>query len=80
MKKIIIKETDRFYSRKKKNKYISEYLVYVNVDGNNIACEIALGDNERAIAVHEFALTYFQHLDKYTDIINYIEEITNYKY
>lgn len=79
MRKIIVKEVDRFYSRKKGKNYISEYLIYINIDGKNIACKEVLGQTEKSLAVTEYFVTHFETIPSIDDISNYIEEITTYK-
>jgi hypothetical protein len=79
MTKIIVKEIDRFYSRKRGKNYISEYLIYINIDGKNIECKEVLGQNEKSLAVTEYLVTYFKTIPNIDEVSNYIEEITNYK-
>jgi hypothetical protein len=79
MTKIIVKEIDRFYSRKKGKNYISEYLIYINIDGKNIACREVLGQTEKSLVVTEYLVTHFKTIPNSDDISNYVEEITNYK-
>ena len=64
MKKIIVKETSQ-----------NTYLIYVTVDGINIACEIANNHEEKIISVNTFLLVYFYDYTK-DDIKNIVEEIT----
>lgn len=64
MKKIIVKETSQ-----------KTYLIYVTVDGINIACEFANNREEKTIAVNTFLLVYFYDYTK-DDIKNIVEEIT----
>jgi hypothetical protein len=79
MTKIIVKEIDRFYSRKKGKNYISEYLIYINIDGKNIACREVLGQTEKSLVVTEYLVTHFETIPNIDDVSNYVEEITNYK-
>ncbi len=79
MRKIIVKEVDRFYSRKKGKNYISEYLIYISIDGKNIACREVLGKTEKELAVTEYFVTHFETIPSIDDASNYIEEITTYK-
>jgi hypothetical protein len=80
MTKIIIKEVDRFYSRKKGKNYISEYLIYTNIHGVNVACKKVLGDDEKSLTVTEYLITYLDSIPKNAEeISNHIEEITIYK-
>jgi hypothetical protein len=75
MKKLLIKEVDRYYSKNKKDKYISEYLIYVKIDDLNLTCETAIGDNEKKDIIHELVLKHFYDYNK-QEILNLIEEIT----
>jgi len=79
MTKIIVKEVDRLYSRKKGKKYISEYLIYVNINGSNVVCSQVTGKEEKSLIVTEYLITYFDSLPNLNELHNYIEEITNYK-
>jgi len=79
MTKIIVKEVDRLYSGKKGKKYISEYLIYVNINGTNVVCSQVTGKEEKSLIVTEYLITYFDSLPNLNELHNYIEEITNYK-
>lgn len=78
-KKIIVKEVDRFYSSKKDKNYVSEYLVYVNVSGTNIACTKVIGNDEKSIVIHEYIVKFFDPIPKMSEMNDLIEEITIYK-
>lgn len=75
MKKLLIKEVDRYYSKNKKDKYISEYLIYVKIYDLNLTCETAIGDNEKKDIIHELVLKHFYDYNK-QEILDSIEEIT----
>jgi len=75
MKKILIKEIDRYYSSLDKTKYISEYLIYFKLNDKNIECESVIGNDGKRDVVHEMILKHFNDYDK-QQIINSIEEIT----
>ena len=80
MTKIIVKEIDRYYSRKIGKEYISEYLIYTNIHGANIECKIVLGESEKSLTVNEFIINNFNPIPKnFNEISNHIEEITIYK-
>lgn len=74
MKKLLIKEVDRYYSSNKKGKYISEFLIYVKIDDQNLKCETAIGDNEKKEIVNELILIHFYDYNT-KEILNSIEEI-----
>lgn len=79
MTKIIVKEVDRFYSRKKNKNYISEYLIYVSINNNNVACTQVFGEQDKTLIIHEYLISYFDHLLNFNEINSFIEEITHYK-
>lgn len=75
MQKIIIKEIDRYYSKKLVKKHISEYLIYVTVDGINTQCFNEVGENAKKERVNMLLLeTCIPLNDAVLDDI--IEEIT----
>lgn len=75
MKKILIKEIDRYYSTNRKKAYISEFLVYYKIDNQNIKCESVIGENQKIEIVNELILLYFKDYNN-SEILNSIEEIT----
>jgi len=64
MRKILIKKTG-----------YNTYLIYVNHDGINIACEIANDEIEKNISINTFLLVYFSDYSK-GNIKSIVEEIT----
>jgi hypothetical protein len=77
MQKIIVKEIDRFYSRKRGKNYISEYLIYVTIDGINTQCFNELGDQAKRERVNMLLLEMCTPLN--SSVLNeIIEEITTY--
>jgi hypothetical protein len=64
MKKIIVKETSE-----------NTYLIYVNVDGINIACEMANNQEEKIISINTFLLIHFYDYTK-NEVKDIVEEIT----
>ncbi|TXG80237.1 MAG: hypothetical protein E6R13_08510 [Spirochaetes bacterium] len=78
MQKIIIKEIDRYYSKKLGKKHISEYLIYVNVDGINTQCFNEFGEEAKKERVNMLLLETCMPLN--TAVLDdIIEEITLYK-
>jgi hypothetical protein len=75
MKKLLIKEVDRYYSINKKDTYISEYLIYVKIDDQNLICESVIGDEQKKEIIHELILRHFYDYST-KEILNSIEEIT----
>lgn len=78
MKKLLIKEVDRYYSTNKKGTYISEYIIYVKIDNQHLQCELAIGDEQKKDMVHELILKYFYDYSK-QETLNSIEKITLFK-
>lgn len=76
MKKIIIKEIDKYYSKTDKKKVISEYLVYLTIDGINIQCFNEIGDQAKKERVNMLLLNDFNAMLDQNDLMNIIEEIT----
>ena len=78
MQKIIIKEIDRYYSKKLGKKHISEYLIYVTVDGINTQCFNEFGEEAKKERVNMLLLETCMPLN--TAVLDdIIEEITLYK-
>jgi hypothetical protein len=57
-KKILIKEIDK-YTNLRKDKTISEYLVYYIVNERNVEALNAYGEKEKALKVNEILLKHF---------------------
>lgn len=79
-KNIIIKEIDRYLSRKHKNKQISEYLIYVTLeDGQKISAYTEIGEEAKKIRVNELLIEHFyQNNNLNVDIVS-IEEQSVFK-
>ena len=79
-KNIIIKETDRYLSKKHKNKQISEYLIYVTLeDGQKISAYTEIGEEAKKIRVNELLTEHFyQNNNLNVDIVS-IEEQSVFK-
>ena len=77
MQKIIIKEIDRFYSRKRGKNYISEYLIYVTIDGINTQCFNEFGNEAKKERVNMLLLEMSASLN-HSVLNEIIEEITTY--
>lgn len=78
MQKIIIKEIDRYYSKKLGKKHISEYLIYVTVDGINTQCFNEFGEEAKKERVNMLLLETCMPLNAAV-LDDIIEEITLYK-
>jgi hypothetical protein len=76
MKKIIIKEIDKYYSKTDKKKVISEYLVYLTIDDTNIQCFNEIGDHAKKERVNMLLLSDFHTMLNQNDLKDIIEEIT----
>jgi hypothetical protein len=76
-KKIVIKEIDRLYSKKVKDKFVSEYLVYLTIDNTNIMCFNEIGETSKRERVNMILLEHFSTspLNEST-LKEIIEEIT----
>lgn len=79
-KNIIIKEIDRYLSKKHKNKQISEYLIYVTLeDGQKISAYTEIGEEAKKIRVNELLIEHFyQNNNLNVDIVS-IEEQSVFK-
>jgi ribosomal protein S3 len=79
-KNIIIKEIDRYFSKKHKNKQISEYLIYVTLeDGQKISAYTEIGEEAKKIRVNELLIEHFyQNNNLNVDIVS-IEEQSVFK-
>lgn len=75
MKKIIIKEIDRYYSQRNTKKYVSEYLIYVTVDGINVQCFNEIGEQAKKERVNMLLVESCLPLNKAV-LKEIIEEIT----
>ena len=61
-KNIVIKEIDRFTSKKHKNKQVSEYLIYVALeDGKKISAYTEFGEEAKKIRVNELLTEHFYY-------------------
>jgi len=82
MKKIIIKEIDRFKSIKHKYKYVSEYLIYLDCDeaGLHINAYTEIGDTAKRDRVNELLLIHFVKEDNTKlNIEDIVEEMSLFK-
>jgi hypothetical protein len=76
-KKIVIKETDKLYSKKVKNKFVSEYLIYLTIDNINVMCFNEIGDLAKKERVNMLLLEQFSTIDLNQNVLGeIIEEIT----
>ncbi len=57
-RKILIKEIDK-YTNLKKDKIVSEYIVYYVINERNVEALIAYGDKEKDLKVNELLLKHF---------------------
>jgi hypothetical protein len=57
-KKIVIKEIDK-YTNLKKDKTLSEYIVYYIINERNVEALMAIGEKDKTLKVNEFLLKHF---------------------
>lgn len=75
MKKIVIKEIDKYKSSGFKNKTISEYLIYVLVDDNQAhSAYTVFGEEAKKLRVNSLILERFMNNNQDVDIKEIIEE------
>jgi hypothetical protein len=74
MKKIIVKETDRFKSKLHKNKTISQYLIYLNIGSVPTGGWVELGEEAKKIRVNELILLHFMENNNEINKEDVIEE------
>lgn len=58
-KRIIIKEVDKLFSVTHKDKYISEFIIYLMIGETRIEAYNELGEDAKKIRVNELLLTNF---------------------
>lgn len=76
MKKIIIKEIDKLYGKNNKNRVVSEYLIYLTIDGTNVQCFNEIGDQAKNERINMILLSAFPTTLNQNEVSNIIEEIT----
>ena len=76
MKKIIIKEIDKYSSKLYQDKTISEYLIYVELDGTRIHAYTELGEVAKKERVNELLLEHL--ITENTTTINKDEVIEEF--
>lgn len=76
MKKIKIKEIDKLYGKNNKKRVVSEYLVYLTIEGTNVQCFNEIGDQAKNERVNMILLSEFPTTLTRNDLSNIIEEIT----
>lgn len=76
MTKIVIKEIDKLYGKNNKNRVITEYLIYLNINGTNVHCFNELGDQAKNERVNMMLVNYFNIPISTSELSNIIEEIT----
>lgn len=60
MKKILVKEIEQYKSTFRKDKMISEYMIYLVMDNNKIvSANLELGEDNKRLRVNELLLQYF---------------------
>jgi len=57
-KKILIKEIDK-YTNLKKDKNLSEYIVYYIINERNVEALMAIGEKDKTLKVNELLLKHF---------------------
>ena len=71
-KNIVIKEIDRYYSKKHKGNVIPLYLIYLQLeDGTKLSAYSELGDEAKQNRVNELLVSHFNKTDQ-TDTYNKI--------
>ena len=79
-KNIVIKEIDRFTSKKHKNKQVSEYLIYVALeDGQKISAYTEIGEEAKKIRVNELLTEHFYYNNKLSVDKDSIQEQSVFK-
>ena len=75
-KKILIKEIDK-YTNLRKDKIVSEYIVYYIINERNVEALIAYGEKEKTLKVNEILLKHFVNENdiKWERATHRIEEI-----
>ena len=73
MKSILIKESDRLFSKIHKNKYVSVYLIYLIENDVRLECYSELGKENKDMRVNELIVANF-NLDITVEDI--IQEVT----
>lgn len=76
MKRIIIKEIDKYTSRLYKGKTISEYLIYVDMDGTRLHAYTELGEDAKQERVNQLVVEHLITGD--TKTINKDESIEEF--
>jgi N-glycosylase/DNA lyase len=76
MKKIIIKEIDKYSSQNFRNKTISEYLIYLMEGDVRVSAFTEIGEEAKRERIHMVLLTSFPSTLTKDEYKNYIEEIT----
>ena len=75
MYKILIKEIDRYHSKKKGKSFISEYLIYLMFDNTNIETHIEIGESAKKERVNMLLIDTIPNLTQF-ELEDIIEEIT----
>jgi hypothetical protein len=73
MKSILIKESDRLFSKLPKNNYVSVYLIYLIQDDVKLECYSELGKENKDMRVNELIVANFDLAIAVEDII---QEVT----
>lgn len=79
MKSILIKESDRLFSKIHKNKYVPAYLIYLIENDVRLECYSELGDENKVMRVNELIVDNFNLDIAVEDIIHEVtfEEFKN---
>lgn len=79
MKSILIKESDRLYSKIHKNKFVSVYLIYLLENDVRLECYSELGKENKDMRVNELIVANFNLGIAIEDIIQEVtfEELIN---
>ena len=79
MKSILIKESDRLFSKIHKNKYVPVYLIYLIENDVRLECYSELGKENKDMRVNELIVANFELEIAVVDIIQEVsfEEVIN---
>ena len=79
MKSILIKESDRLFSKIHKNKFVSVYLIYLLENDVRLECYSELGKENKDMRVNELIVANFELEIAVEDIIQEVsfEEVIN---
>jgi len=74
--KIVVKESDKLKSLMHKDKFVSEYLIYLMSAETAVKCFIVYGDEAKKEKINDLLLTYFVSDNWNENKINLSEVLT----